>query len=132
MEFAFHTVNWVRTVARIIASVWAAFWMYFGIASGIGEGMALVGVLMHILLPGLVFVGIAAFAWRWQLHGAIVLILSGVVVLVGYPLLAGHRFPLATVIFVLLTMALPPLISGVLLFVDARKDEKRLPFKTED
>jgi hypothetical protein len=131
-QLAIHNGNWVRTIARVIAGLWAGFWMFFGIASGIGERLTLVGVLMHVLLPGVIFVGIAAFAWRWQLHGSIVLMLSGIIVMIAYPLLVKARFTLSTIFFVLLTMAIPPLVSGALLFFDARKNENRFHFKTED
>jgi hypothetical protein len=99
--------------------------MWFGIASGLGEGLTLTGVLMHVLLPGLVFLGIALLAWLWETHGAILFMAIGIVVLVAYPIVFGGRFPLSTVLLVELTMALPPLLAGVLLFIAARKEQQR-------
>jgi hypothetical protein len=125
-------INWTRTIARAIAAVWAGFWMFFGIASSIGEGLHLPGAIMHVLVPGLIFAGIALFAWRWQMHGAVVLIVSGALVMIIYPLVVGGRFPLSTVGFVLLTMALPPLVAGILLLIDARKHPRTFSFKAED
>ena len=113
--------KWMLYTARIIALLWAGFWMFFGIASGIGEGLRLTGILMHVLLPGLVFLGIALLAWRWETHGAILFMTIGLIVLIAYPILFGGKFPLSTIIFVDLTMALPPLVAGALLFVAVRK-----------
>jgi len=122
------SVNLMRWIARIIALLWAGFWTFFGIASGLGEGLDPAGVFMHTLLPGLIFLGSAFIPWRWQLWGGIVLILEGLVVLIGYPIMAHGRFELNMIISMLLTMALPPLISGILfVFVSQKRRSGTIP-----
>lgn len=118
--------------ARVIAFLWAGGWMGFGIASSFGEGLRLGGVLMHVLFPGALFITIALFAWRWPLHGGVVLMLCGVAVLTAYPLFMGGRFPFRTVAFLAATMGVPPLWAGLMMFLDARKHRPTFPFKTED
>ena len=117
------SANLLRWIARIIALIWAGFWTFFGVASGLGERLDPAGVFMHTLLPGLVFLGSAFIPWRWQLWGGIVLILEGLAILIGYPIWAHGRFELNTIIFMLLTMALPPLISGIFFVFVSRKRE---------
>jgi len=106
--------------------------MAFGIAMSVSEGLKLVGVLMHVVFPGVLFVAIALFAWRWPLHGGVVLMLCGVVVLTAYPLFMGVRFPFRTVALVTATMGLPPLLADLMMFLDARKHRPTFTFKTED
>jgi hypothetical protein len=53
-------------------------------------------------------------AWRWEGIGGALLVLVGIAVLVAYPLL-GRRMPPATILSVLATLALPPLVAGILL-----------------
>lgn len=105
----------MRIGALIVALGWAVFWTWFGLASGISEGLNVIGVIIHTSVPGLVFLGTVALAWKWGLVGGIMLILEGIIIAIGYPLMVGGRFPFETILFILLTMALPPFVSGVLL-----------------
>ncbi len=106
----------MRIGALIIGLVWAGFWTWFGLASGVSEGLDVIGVIIHTSIPGLLFLGTIAVAWKWGLVGGVLLILEGLIVAVGYPLMVSGKFSFSTVFFVLLTMALPPLILGVLLY----------------
>ncbi len=108
--------RWVSRSGPVLALLWAFFWIWFGIASGIAEKLEPAGVVMHTL-PGLVFLAVAVLSWRWPAIGGVALIGVGVVVAVVYPLMFSSRFPLKTVVAVLLTMALPPLAAGVLLLL---------------
>ncbi|MBN2289342.1 MAG: hypothetical protein JXQ83_08415 [Candidatus Glassbacteria bacterium] len=96
----------VRWSARILALVWAGFWTWFGLASGLGEGLDPLGVFMHTLLPGLVFLAAALAAWRWEAAGSAGLLLMAVLALV--------QFPFARQSFGLATITLPPVIAAVL------------------
>ena len=98
--------------ARILAMLWAAFWTWFGLASGIAEGLSPAGVLVHNAVPGLFFVLLLLVAWRWEPVGGILLVLAGLFIAVAYPL--AFRKPLGITIPTLLTMALPPLLGGIL------------------
>ena len=112
---------WIRIIARLIALLWAGFWVFFGVASGMDEGMSVAGIFMHALLPGLVFLASMIIPWKWELWGGILLILEGLFVCAAYPLWAQGKFPLSTVVDVLLTMGLPPIVSGIIFLIISRK-----------
>jgi hypothetical protein len=116
-------MNWIVYAARALALLWGAFWTWFGLASGIGEGLDPAGIFFHAALPGLVFLATAGLAWRWETIGGVALVLEGLLVMVAYPLMVHGRFPLATILFVELTMALPPLAAGVLFLLGGRGPE---------
>ena len=65
-------------------------------------------------------------ASRWRTSCAALLIAEGLFVAVAYPLTFGRRFPIFTTIMVWLTMALPPLVAGVLLLLDRRGSRARI------
>jgi hypothetical protein len=115
------SVKEMRTLAVIVSLLWGGWWTFFGLASGLGEKLSPPGILAHAALPGLVFLISAAMAWRWEAAGGTVLLLEGLLVLFVYPALAHGRFSIATIAFVLLTMAVPPLIAGSLFLVDSSK-----------
>ncbi len=100
-----------RILALALALGWAGFWTWFGLASGIGERLTPLGVLIHALVPGGLFLASVAVAWRWGKPGAYLLLLEGLLIAIVYPLLFPARF----LPFVLPTMALPPLVAGILL-----------------
>lgn len=104
----------MRYTARGLALIWAGFWVFFGVASGLSEGLNALAIFIHTLVPGLIFLVFALVAWKWELLGGIVLVFAGIAVAIGYPIMVAGRFPLMTIVFVLLTMALPPLIAGIL------------------
>jgi len=107
--------QWLRYAGLGLAWLWAGWWVSFGLASGIGERLSPAGVALHAAVPGLLFVVPAVVAFWWPGLGGALLALEGLVVLVGYPLWARRRFPPATILSMLLTMALPPLVAGALL-----------------
>jgi hypothetical protein len=100
-----------RILAYAVAFVWAGFWTWFGLASGIGEKLRPLGVLLHALVPGGLFLASVAAAWRWEKPGAYLLLLEGLLIAILYPM----HFPARFLPFVLPTMALPPLVAGILL-----------------
>ena len=110
----------LRYVARGLGVAWAGWWTLFGVLCGIGEG-GLVGTLIHAAVPGLVFAASVAVAWKWGLVGGIILAAEGVIVAVGYPVMVRGRFPVSTVIAVLLMMAAPPLAAGIMFVVCGRR-----------
>lgn len=95
----------------------------FGVASAVAEGLDLIGILIHTSVPGLIFLGSAVIAWRWESMGSAILLLEGLAVGVGYPMLVAGRFPVSTTAFVLLTMALPPLAAGILFLIHWKRSE---------
>jgi len=113
--------KWMLHIARALALVWACWWAFFGLASGLSEGLAPLAVLIHAAMPGLVFLISASVAWRWQRPGGVLLAVEGIVVLIGYPARTYGRFPPSTIVFVCLTMGLPPLAAGGLLLANWRR-----------
>jgi len=108
------TVSFERVAWTIIIGV-VAFWLWFGTASALSERLGWGNAVAHLLVPGGILAVIAAIAWRWRVTGAILLIAAGGTIFVGYPMIFGEFFPTSTVVFVLLTMAAPPVAAGVLL-----------------
>jgi hypothetical protein len=115
------SAEWMRYTARALVLTWAGWWMFFGLASGTGERLSPLGVLLHAAVPGGIFLISALIAWRWEMPGAALLIVEGLIVCAGYPLMVSGRFPLATILFVLLTMALPPVLAGLLFLAGWRR-----------
>ncbi|MDP3047795.1 MAG: hypothetical protein Q8O07_10000 [Chloroflexota bacterium] len=97
---------WLRLVARILALAWAVFWSAFGLLSGIGEGGGPQAVLVHALIPGLIFLAAAVIAWRWDLVGGLLLALAGLATLFMYPF--------ATTAGGFLVLPLPGIVAGAL------------------
>jgi hypothetical protein len=112
--------NRLRRVALIVIIPSILFWLWFGIASAAGEKLGPMNWVAHLAVPGGVLLLSAVLAWRWGRAGGALLVLEGLIVAVGYPIMVAGRFPLSTVALVLLTMALPPLASGVLFILNER------------
>ena len=115
--------NGILWTGRILMALWAAFWTWFGLASGIGEKLSPAGVFMHALIPGLFFCALLPVAWKWPMAGGILMAGVAVLVAVAYPALMFRHRPVRWdwYGFILLTMALPPLATGVLLLAGARR-----------
>ena len=102
--------NWMRYAARALTMLWAGWWTLFGLLAGIGEGLDPVGVFMHVVVPGLVFLVAALIAWRWEPVGAALLVLEG--------LATPFWFWFARTPEGFLLLALPPLLAGGLFIAD--------------
>lgn len=111
----------MRYFTRILALVWTGFWIYFGLASAIEEKLNFFQTLLHIAVPGLLFFICVLIAWQWEKPGGILLTTVGLIIVLAYLQMAYGRVPLFTIIFVLLTMAFPPVICGALLILEAKK-----------
>lgn len=105
----------IRKIARVLTILWASGWILFGLSSGLYEGMTPRGVLLHTALPGLIFLLTTIVAWRWEVIGGKLLLFEGLLILVIFPVIAAGSIPFSGILFVILTMALPPLIAGFLL-----------------
>lgn len=115
----------VRWVALGLALAWSLFWTLFGLLSGIGEGIGFIGTVIHAAVPGLIFLFAVVISWRWTIVGSILLLIEGLIVLIGYPVMTFDRISIATIIFILFTMALPPLVAGVLLVLHWQKSKEQ-------
>lgn len=114
-------IRWMRATALTLLALGTAFWLWFGIASAWGEQLGIGNWIAHLLVPGGILLATLLVAWRWPVAGGVLLLLEGVFIAVGYPILVAGRFPWTTVLFVLATMAGPPLVAGALLLLDARR-----------
>ena len=88
--------------------------------------MNVLGVMYHTLVPGLIFLASAIVAWRSEKVGGSILIVEGLAVSLLYPIIFRNMAS-PTVFFVLLTMALPPLVAGILFLIDWRKSRVQVP-----
>jgi hypothetical protein len=116
----------LRTIARWIALFWAGWWTFFAVASWSGEG----GRVDQLLIPATAVVAFAASAlipWKWERTGGALLVLEGLVVIAGYPLMVNHQFSFATVLFVIGTLGVPTLVAGLLFLCSAYADQTRHP-----
>ena len=115
-------IKWIRFSARVLILCWVGFWGFFLVATLLSEPFqttAFVPIAIYLLF----FVIPVFIAWRWERIGGILFLLIGHAVFVVYPLVMS--VPLITVFFVYLTMALPPLIAGLLFFISRRKSIKK-------
>jgi hypothetical protein len=118
-------VGWQRKAAWILVIVAVVFWLWFGIGSAMFEPGGWFNWFMHLLIPGGIFIMSAAAAWLWQKVGGILFALEGVIA-IGFlvvTLLAGRLNP-ATIFMMLLTLALPPLLAGILFLVGPKGGEE--------
>jgi hypothetical protein len=103
-----------RWLVRLLTAAWALFWLWFGVASGIHEGLPWQGVTLHAVRPGLILVVIALIAWFWPRPGGVLLVVTAFVLAAWYGIYFGHM-PTSAKLFVLSTLALPPLLGGLIL-----------------
>jgi len=103
----------MRSIARALALIWACWWVFFAVVSVSDEGFSQQGVLI-LIFCFLVFLGSAVIPRLWERIGAIILLLEGLIILIGYLLLMQGRYPLFAIIVVVLALALPPLVAGFL------------------
>lgn len=118
--------NYLRWAGRILALAVAVFWLWWGVGSAYVEGFTLGSLLAHCV-PGLLILICTVVAWKWEMIGGGLLV--GVAALVTAFLLsvilsvirAGYQRAYQVDIMVWLTMALPPLLAGLLLLLSARR-----------
>ena len=106
---------WQRSTAWVLVIIAIVFWLWFGIGSAYVERAGPVNWLMHILVPGGIFVLSTLVAWRWQGIGGVLLMLEGIAALgfIARAFLWG-RFTTPTLMLMCLTLGLPPLVAGIL------------------
>jgi len=114
---------WQRSMARILMIIAIVFWLWFRIGSAYDvEGAGPLNWLMHILVPGGIFILSTLVAWRWEGIGGVLLVLEGLVAL-GFIVRAflGGRFTTSTLTLMCLTLGLPPLAAGILFLLCRQK-----------
>jgi len=112
--------TWLRITGRIILIIWAGFWVFFAVATILSEPFSAVGLLSCIFFS-LMFVISALIPLKWESVGTYLLIIEGVIFLIVYPLRMASRLPPLTILFMILTLAIPPLTAGILLLMHQRR-----------
>lgn len=113
--------KYLRWAARILGLAAAVFWLWWGVGSAYVEGFSWVSLLAHCV-PGLLILIGNLVAWKRERTGGIFLV--GIVLLVTAFLLWAILFrggdrQMAAIVW--LTMALPPLLAGVLFLASWRR-----------
>jgi hypothetical protein len=108
-------------IAWVLIVFVAVFWLWFGIATAIGERLGAANAVFHVLVPGGTFAIIGLLAWRWRTPAAIALIVIGAFVAIAYPMVYVEFFNASAVALVVATMAVPPLVAGILLLLPRRR-----------
>jgi hypothetical protein len=114
--------TWQRPTARILMIIAIVFWLWFGIGSAYVERAGPVNWLMHILVPGGIFILSTLVAWRWPSIGGTLLVLEGTAALglIVRTFLQG-KFTASTLTLMCLTLGLPPLAAGILFLIHRKK-----------
>ena len=112
----------VRLAAKVLMGVAIAFWLWFGIGSAASEHLGWVNWLIHILVPAGLFIVSTLAAFRWVSIGGALLTLEGALatafVLRNF---SGSRSNPSTMALMLLTLAFPPLASGLMFLASLRR-----------
>jgi hypothetical protein len=112
---------WQRRVAATLMAVAIVFWLWFGIGSAYVEQLGLMNWVMHIIVPGGVFILSTALAWRLEAAGGAVLCVEGLIALAFVTgAYRSGNFDLSSWILMCLTLALPPLAAGALFLLHWR------------
>ena len=106
---------WQRRAAIILVVIAIVFWLWFGIGSAIVTQGTAFDWFMYLMMPGGVFIFSGLIAWRWNRLGGILLILEGLLALI-FVIIAfiSGNYDLSAFILMILTLCLPPLVSGIL------------------
>jgi len=107
-----------RRAALILVIVAIVFWLWFGIGSAIvTEGTAF-DWFMYIMMPGGIFILSAMIAWMWNRIGGVILALEGLLALIFViSAFIQEQYTTSTFLLMILTLCLPPLISGILFLI---------------
>lgn len=109
-----------RKIARILALIWSCCWILFGLLSGVGENIGTENTLIHATLPGIIYLAITVFTWKYDGLGGLLILLAGFVTTMYFILQPGSFSVLETV-FVLLYTTAPALLIGFLFIFSWRK-----------
>jgi hypothetical protein len=113
-------IRWrqLRSTARVLMIITIVFWLWFGIGSAYVEKAGLFNWLMHILLPGGIFILSTLVAWQWDGIGGVLLVLEGLTALgfIARAFLLAN-FTASGLVLMCLTLGLPPLAAGILFLV---------------
>jgi DNA-binding transcriptional LysR family regulator len=104
----------LRTLlARGLALLWAGFWLFFVVAESLAWHTP-IAVMAPWVGAGLLFVLLAVFAWRSELTGGVLLVVTGA--LAGLTYLTWPPAGLSPVVRLVTAamLGVPPILAGVL------------------
>ena len=118
----------MRGAGLFIGLVWAMLWTVFLAASALSQGFGPITseeIAPSVMLAlGALFLWVSlVIAWRRWFTGGIMLLSSGLL-LAGYLWVAIGRIDLPGIVLVMLGMALPPIIAGLLFFAGLERRER--------
>ena len=105
--------------ARLISNLWAASWISLGVASEISQALSFVRTLLDLVISNLHFALLQFLARRRAMLAGLLLLLIGLILMLGFPTLSRHLHGNALA-YVILILALPPLVAGILYLLDWR------------
>lgn len=101
-------------IKKLLPIFWGIGWIIFGLLSG--EGSLLTALLndWKMAIPGLFFLLIALIPISKPRLGAMILLIVGILLFVGYPLLMFNYQSKMITFWGMILLGVPPLVSGVL------------------
>lgn len=106
-------LNSVRWIARAVIVAWAGWWTFFAAASSASAPGKWLDAVLVTLLAAVVFLGSALVAWRHEFAGGSLLVAEGLFFGSLYQVGFFHARSPGAMALVLLTLALPPLVCGL-------------------
>ena len=116
--------------ARVLALLWAGIWACFLIAEAMRLRAAGRGYLPWVGM-GVLFVIVAFVPWRWQRMGGYLLLALGLVLGIDYELFAPPHLSAAMQALIVLTLSVPPVISGTLFLLRWRPAPQKTTRRAE-
>jgi len=110
----------LRVASKYFILVWAIVWTLFIWFSVLFEGSTHPGLIATLIFT-IGFLGSALLPWKFETIGSIILFLEGLLGIVFYSTVDPGNCPVSTVLLLLITLALPPYITGSLLFLVSRR-----------
>lgn len=104
----------MRGIARLILVAWAGWWTFYAAGDIGASGDTTETKLTALTITGIIFGGTALLAWHCEHVGGVMLILEGLLACAAGPL-GFFREPGADALTILGTLALPPILVGVML-----------------
>ena len=103
------SLHWLRPLALAVSSTWAIWVVVFAVGEAALDRNWFAPVVVVVLMVVSIVVG-----WRYEPVGGILLLLEGLLVCLAYPIGFLHAAKTGAMLFVIVTLGLPPILSGLL------------------
>lgn len=101
----------MRVLAKVLALLWGGWWMLYATACWTLAGSPVAQVIVNAV-PFALMTGTALVACKWERVGGTILLVEGAALAIGYIVTYERLHDTA---MYLTTVALPPIISGLIL-----------------